>query len=174
MVLFGSCNQTRSQDLEKGGGAILKEWEKCKRPWPEFLLVLNQFHTVCLKIQTNFLGKLGNSRFFPPKIRWSPKKRRSSPNWDWFSGRNRKFKGFFRPNSGGLQKKKKKKKRSSPKLRLIFRPYSKFQTFEGELFSYGGAIFNFQLKIGIKSPPPLHPPWLRYWLQLVVWNQSDR
>ena len=39
-----------------------------------------------------------------------------------------KFKRFFRPNSGGLQKKK-KKKRSSPKLRLIFRPNSEIQTF---------------------------------------------
>ena len=29
-------------------------------------------------------------------------------NWDWFFGRNRKFKRFFRPKSGGLQKKKKK------------------------------------------------------------------
>ena len=37
-----------------------------------------------------------------------------------------KFKRFLRPNSGGLQK---KKKRSSPKLRVIFRPKSKIQTF---------------------------------------------
>ena len=55
--------------------------------------------------------------FFPPKIRWSPKK----------------------------------KKRSSPKLRLIFRPISEIQKFEGGLFSYGGAIFNFSQKIGLKS-----------------------
>ena len=31
-------------------------------------------------------------------------------NWEWFFGRIRRFKRFFRPNSGGLQKKKKKKK----------------------------------------------------------------
>ena len=30
-------------------------------------------------------------------------------SWEWFFGRNRKFKRFFRPKSGGLQKKKKKK-----------------------------------------------------------------
>ena len=35
-----------------------------------------------------------------------------------------KFKGFFRPKSGGLQK-----KRSSPKLRLISRPKSEIQRF---------------------------------------------
>ena len=49
------------------------------------------------------------------------------------------------------KKKKKKKERSSPKLRLIFRPISQIQTFEGGLFSYGGAIFNFSQKIGLKS-----------------------
>ena len=48
--------------------------------------------------------------------------------WDEMS---RKFKGFFRPKLGDLQKKKKKKKkkRSSPKFRVIFRPKSKIQTF---------------------------------------------
>ena len=58
--------QARSQDLEKGGGggAILKEWEKCKRPWPEFSLFLNQFHTVCPEIKTEFLEKLENSNVF--------------------------------------------------------------------------------------------------------------
>ena len=44
-----------------------------------------------------------------------------------------------------------KKKRSSPKLRVIFRPNSQIQTLEGGLFSYGGAIFNFSQKIGLKS-----------------------
>ena len=53
--------------------------------------------------------------------------------------RARKFKAFFRPKSGGLQK---KKKRSSPTLRLIFRPDSEIQTFQGGLFSYGGGLFS--------------------------------
>ena len=57
------CTQARSQDLEKGV-AILKEWEVCKRPWPEFSLLLNQFHTVCLKIETKHLRKLENSKVF--------------------------------------------------------------------------------------------------------------
>ena len=104
-----------------------------------------------------------------------------SENSDEISRKARKFEGFFRPKSGGLQKTKKKKrfspklrlifrpkseiqrffplkirwfpkkKRSSPKLRLIFRPNSEIQTFEGGLFSYGGAIFNFSQKIGLKS-----------------------
>ena len=64
-----SNTQARSQDLEKGG-AILKEWEVCKRPWLEFSLTLNQFQTVCQnfrrivskrsKIQTFFRQTLGD------------------------------------------------------------------------------------------------------------------
>ena len=87
--------------------------------------------------------------------------------------KDRKFKGFFRPELGDLQKKKglrqnsvsffgrnpkfkrffrpklsdlqkkKKKKRSSLKFRAIFHPISQVQTFEGGLFSYGGGYFPF-------------------------------
>ena len=133
----------------KRGGLFWKS-EKCANDFDSnFSLNLKQFLTVCLKIETKFLGKLGNS------------------------------KDFFRLKTGGL--KKKKKKRSSPKLRLIFRPISQIQTFEGGLFSYGGAIFNFSQKIGLKSiknmrfcilhepmgglEPPRAPPWLRYCAQ---------
>ena len=70
--------QACSQDLEKGG-AILKEWEKCKRPWPEFSLFLSQFHTVCPKIETKFLGKLGNSKVFSAQNQVVSKNKRSSP-----------------------------------------------------------------------------------------------
>ena len=61
------------------------------------------------------------------------------------SRKDRKFKGFFRPKLGDLQKKKKKKKkkRSSPKFRAIFLPISQVQTFQGGLFSYGGGYFPF-------------------------------
>ena len=55
--------QARSQDLEKGG-AILKEWEVCKRRWLEFSLTLNQFQMVCPKFETKCLGKIGNSKVF--------------------------------------------------------------------------------------------------------------
>ena len=105
--------QARSQDLERGGGAFLKELEKSKRPWSEFSFFLNQNHTVCSKIETEFLGKPGNLNvfsaqkqviskkkrsspklrlifrpqseiwtFFPPKNKWSPKKKGLHRNWD--------------------------------------------------------------------------------------------
>ena len=80
----------------KGGGAILKEWELCKRPWPEFSLFLNQFHTVCPKIETKFLGKLGNSQVFSAQNQVVSKKKKKKKglhrNWDWFFGPNRKSK----------------------------------------------------------------------------------
>ena len=147
---------------KRGGGAILKEWEVCTRPWLKFSLNLNQFQTVCPKIETKFLGKLGNSKVFSAQNQvfteiesdfsaskvfsaqnqvFSKKKKKGLLwNWEWFFGRNPKFKGFFRPKSGVLQKKK--KKRSSPKLRLIFRPISQIQTFEGSCFCMGGGLFS--------------------------------
>ena len=48
-----------------------------------------------------------------------------SENGDGISRKARKFKPFFRPKTGALQK----KKRSLPKLSLIFRPRSEIQTF---------------------------------------------
>ena len=66
--------------------------------------------------------------------------------------RNPKFKGFFHPKLGDLQKKKKKKKRSSPKFRAIFLPkFRKFKRLRGGSFRMGGAIFHFLQKIGLKS-----------------------
>ena len=104
-----------------------------------------------------------------------------SENSDEISRKARKFEGFFRPKSDGLQKKKvfaeiesdfsaeirnsevfsaqyqvvskkkKKKKRASPKLRLIFRTNSQIHTFVGGCFPMGGTTFNFSQKIGLKS-----------------------
>ena len=122
------------------------------------------------KIETDFSAEIGNSNVFFAQIQVVSKKKKKKKkglhqNWDWFFGRNRKFKRFFRPNSGGLQKKKKglhqnwdwffggnsnvffaqiqvvskkkkKKKRSSPKLRLIFRPKSEIQTFFSPKFRW--------------------------------------
>ena len=97
------------------------------------------------KFRVIFRPKSEIQRFFPPKIRCSPKKNKN------------------------------KKKRSSPKLSLKFRPISQFQTFEGGLFSNRGAIFHFSHRISLKStknmrfcilhkpmggvePPPAPPP----------------
>ena len=65
------------------------------------------------------------------------------------SRKDRKFKGFFRPKLGDLQKKKKKKKkkkRSSPKFRVIFRPKSKTQTFFPPKIRWSPKIKNKKIK----------------------------
>ena len=123
------------------------------------------------------------------------------------SRNNRKFKGFFRPKLGDLQKKKKKKKKVFAKIQSdfsaeiqnsnvfsaqnqviskkkkglrqnsgrFFSQFRKFKRLRGALFVWGGAIFHFSQKIGLKStknmrfcilhkpmgglePPPRPPP----------------
>ena len=66
--------------------AFLREWEKCKRPWPEFSLFLNQNHTVCPNIEKEFLGKFGNSNVFSAQNQVISKKKGLHRNWDWFFG----------------------------------------------------------------------------------------
>ena len=104
-----------------------------------------------------------------------------SENSDEISRKARKFEGFFRPKSGGLQKKKKKvfaeivsdfsaeirnskvfsaqkqvvskkkKKKNYRNILALLLPNSEIQTFQGGCFLMGGAIFNFSQKIGLKS-----------------------
>ena len=84
-MLTYGYNQARSQDLEKGGGGYFERVRS---------------------VQTTL------TRIF---IDLESVSHGLSQNWDEISRKARKFKGFFRPKLGGLQKKK-KKKRSSPKL----------------------------------------------------------
>ena len=95
----------------KRGGAILKEWEKCKRPWTEFSLFLNRKFKGFFRPKSGALKKKKRSSpklrlvfrpkseiqtFFPPKIRCSPKKKKGlHRNWDWFFGQIRKFKRLW-------------------------------------------------------------------------------
>ena len=94
-------------------------------------------------------------RFFPPKIRWSPKKKK------------KKKKKGLRQNSG----------------QFFFFQFRKFKVRGGALFVWGGAIFHFSQKIGLKSTKnmrfcilhkpmgglePPRPPWLRYCIHTVL------
>ena len=83
-------------------------------------------------------------RFFPPKIRWSPKKKKKvfTEIESDFSAEIGNSKVFSAKN----QEVSKKKKRSSSTLSLIFCPISLVQTLEGGLFSYGGGYFQFFTK----------------------------
>ena len=66
------------------------------------------------------------------------------------SRKHRKFKGFFRPKLGDLQKKKKKK--VFPKIHSDFSPeFREFNRLRGGSFRMGGAIFHFSQKISLKG-----------------------
>ena len=80
-----------------------------------------------------------------------------SKNWDGIFRKTRKFKRFFSPKPGDLEK-----KRSSPKLRRIFWPkIENSNTFSGRVttstsqlrhpISFGGAVFIFSPKTGLES-----------------------
>ena len=114
---------------------------------------LNQFHTVCPKIETKFLGKLRNSNVFSAQNQVVSKKKKKKKKKVFTEIETGFSAGIENSNVFSAQNQVvSKKKRSSPKLRLVFRPNSEIQTFEGGLFSYGGgAIFNFSQKIGLKS-----------------------
>ena len=114
---FRRTVQARSQDLEKGGGYF----ERVRK-------VQKSFTRIFIVLESVSHGLSENSDEISRK-------------------KARKFEGFFRPKSGGLQK----KKRSSPKLRLIFRPNSKIQTFEGGCFPMGGLFSIFHKKSASKA-----------------------
>ena len=62
--IFQGAVHRRVARIWKRGGLFWKT-EKCANDLdPEFSLVLNQFHTICPKTETKFLGKLENSKVF--------------------------------------------------------------------------------------------------------------
>ena len=99
--------QARSQDLEKGGGLFWKSENRANDLDSNFHWTWISFRRFVRKLRRNFSESSEIQRFFPPKIRCSPKKKGLHWNWEWFFGRSPKFKGFYRPKSGVLQKNKK-------------------------------------------------------------------
>ena len=138
---------------------------------------------VFAEIESDFSAEIRNSKVFSAQsqvVSKKKEKKRSSPKLSLIFRPKSKIQRFFPPKIRWSPK----KKRSSPKLSLIFRPNSEIQTFQGVLFSYGGAIFNFSQKIGLKSiknvrfcilrkpmggaPAPPPPPCLRYWTRPLI------
>ena len=166
--------QARSQDLEKGGGLFWKS-EKCSNNLDSnFHWTWISFRRFVRKLRRNFLESSEIQRLFPPKVRCSPKKKKSLHwNWEWFFGRNfffvffrcspkkkrssLKLRVIFRPNFVIQRffppniRWSPKKKRSSPQLRLIFCPILQIQTFEGGCFRMGGLFSIFPKKSASKA-----------------------
>ena len=125
-------------------------------------MFLNQFHTVCPKIETKL--KLRNSNVFSAQKQVVSKKKKVFIEIESdFLARIGNLNVFSAPKQVVSKKKKTKTKKTSlPKLRLIFRPKSEIHTFFqaesqhvlrnfGTQFPLGGAVFNFSPKIGLKS-----------------------
>ena len=141
---------------------------------------------VFTKIESDFSAEIGNSKVFSPKFRWSPikkKKKGLHQNWDWF------FAGLvtFRSVGGDAS-------RNGAELFETEADFSaKIVTFRlvggmhpshppPKSATGGGAIFNFSLKIDLKTTkkvrfcilhkpmgglePPLPPPPLA---TLLLW-----
>ena len=109
----------------------------------------------------------GGSRKFWWGGIWSTKPQKFGclhQNWEWFFGRNRKFKRFFRPNSGGLQKKKKKGLHQN--WDWFFAGLVTFRSVGGDASRNGAELFeteaDFSAKIVTFRPVggmhPPHPP----------------
>ena len=102
------------------------------------------------KLGLIFRPKSEIQTFFPPKIRWSPKKKKvfTEIGTDFSAeiGNSNVFSAIFQNQVVS------KKKRSSPKLGLIFRPNPEIQTFEGGCFPMGGLFSIFHKKSASKAP----------------------
>ena len=175
--------QTRSQDLEKGGG-YFETVRSAQTTLTRILIDLESVSDGLSEIWDEMSRKFKG--FFRPKLGDLQKKKKKKKkglrqNSEWFFRPKSKIQTFFPPKIRWSQKKKKKKKkRSSPKFRAIFLPISHVQTFEGGSFRMGGGLFSifhrksaskaqktcdfayFTSQWGWLEPPPPPPPWLRY------------
>ena len=87
-------------------------------------------------------------RFFPPKIRWSPKKKKKKKKVRVIFRPKSEIQTFFPPKIKWSPKKKKKK--VFAKIQSDFSPkFRKFKRLRGGSFRMGGAIFHFSQKIGL-------------------------
>ena len=139
----------------KREGAFLKEWEKCKRLWPKFSSFLNQFFP---KIKTELLGKLGNSNVFSAQKQMVSKKKRSSTKLRLIFWPNSEMQTFFQPKNRWSPKKKKVFTEIETDFSAKFgnsnafsHRFTKSTSQLRHPISFGGAVFNFSLKIGLKS-----------------------
>ena len=116
-----------------------------------------------------FRPKSEIQRFFPPKIRWSPtKKKRSSPNVKVIFRSKSEIQRFFPPKFRWSPKKKKKKKGLHRYRDWFFVQFRKFSLLRGGCFPFFSenqpqkhkkhAILHTSQANGGSSSPPTPPP----------------
>ena len=134
----------------KRGGLFWKS-EKCANDvdsnfhWPWI-----SFRWFVLNLRRNVSERSEIQRFFPPKIRWSPKKKKKKTGLRHNSGRFfSQFRKFKRLRGGSFR---------MGGLFSIFHRKSASKAQKTCVFAY------FTSQWGGSSPPRPPPPWLRYWL----------
>ena len=159
--------------FEKGWGLFWKS-EKCANDLDSnFHWSWINFRRFVQNLRRNVSESSKIQSFFPPKIRWSPKKKKKNglrQNSEWFFGRNPKFKAFF-PN---IRWSPKKNKKVFTKIEAAISSNFANSDVWGGLFSNGGGLFSiFHIKSASKaqkacdfayftsqwggsSPPPPH------------------
>ena len=176
-----SSDQARSQDLEKRGGVFWRSEKIANDLDPNFHCSWISFTRFVRKFRRNFSKSSEIWRFFPPKVRWSPEKKKKKKVFAKlrliFRPKS-KIQRFFPPKIRWFPKKKNKTKVFTEIETGFSAKFGNSNVWGGGLFFYGGgAIFNFSQKIGLKSTKnvqfcilhkpmgglePPRPPWLRY------------
>ena len=105
------------------------------------------------KIQSDFSAEIQNSNVFSAQNHGisKKKKKRSSAKFRVIFRPKSKIQTFFPPKIMGSPKKKKKKGLRQISRRFFFQNFASSNVSGGALFAWGGAIFNFSQKIGLKS-----------------------
>ena len=99
--------QARSQNLEKGGGGLLWKSEKSANDLdPNFHCSWISFTRFVRKLRRIFSESSEIHTFFPPKCKWSPKKKRSSPKLRLIFRPKSEIQTFFPPKLRWSPKKK--------------------------------------------------------------------
>ena len=131
---------------KRGGGGLFWKSEKCANDldW-NFHWSRSSFKRFVRKLRRNFPESSEVQSLFPPKIRWSPKKKGLHQSWEGFFVQFRKFRrlrgGCFR--MGGL--------------------FSIFLRKTASIAQKTCDFAYFTSQWGARAPPPPHP-WLRYCL----------
>ena len=141
----------------KRGGLFWKSENCAKDLDPKFHCSWISFTRFVRKLRRNFSESSEIQRYFPPKIRWSPKKR-SSPKLRLIFRPKSEIQTFFPPKIRWSPKKKTKNKKKKRKglhqnWDWFFGRNRKSKRFRGGCFPMGRGLFSiFHKKSGSKPP----------------------
>ena len=157
---FGKTTRRVARIWKRGGGGLFWKNEKSANDlYPNFHCSWSRITRYVQKLRRNFSESSEIQTFFQPKTRWSPKKKSSSPNLRLIIRPKLEIQTFFQPKNKYSLKKKKGLHRNwdwffgqNLNFKRFFRPiYNMYFTTSAPNFLWGGAVFYFSPKIGLKS-----------------------